>query len=189
MDLKKEIIDISKELGLTHIGSNLTAIDILQKIYSEKKKDEPCILSAGHAHLAHLLVMGEKDIKHSIKKYGIHCDRRAGCDVSTGSLGHGLPIAIGMALADRSKNIYCLLTDGECSEGSVFESLRIAKEQGLKNLKIYVNANGFGAYKKINIKQLKKQIAGFGFPVKIIETRVDNNYPKFKGLKGHYEKA
>ena len=188
MNLKQEIIRISKKFDLTHVGSNLTAIDIIQHIYSIKKNSEPFILSAGHAHLAHLLVMNKKNTEKLINKYGIHCDRRAGCDVSTGSLGHGLPIAVGMALADRSRNVFCLITDGECSEGSVSESLRIAKEQNLKNLKIYINANGFGGYKKINFNQLKKQIAGFSFPVKLIKTNVAD-YPAYKGLKGHYVKA
>lgn len=188
MNSEQKIIDISKKLGLTHIGSNLTSIGIIERIYSLKKKDEPFVLSAGHSHLAHLLAMGKKNVENIILKYGIHCDRQAGCDVSTGSLGHGLPIAVGMALADRSKRVFCLISDGECSEGSIFESLRVAEEQKLHNLKIYLNANGYGAYKKINLKRLKKQIRGFGFPVEIIETNV-KNYPLFKGLGGHYAKA
>jgi transketolase len=189
MNLKQEIIQISKELGLIHISSNLTAVDIISKIYSIKKEDEPFILSAGHAHLAHLLVkVGYTTAIDLIQKYGIHCDRKAVCDVSTGSLGHGLGIAIGMALSDRKRNVYCLLTDGECSEGSIFEGLRIAQEQKLKNLKVYLNANGFGAYKSIDLNRLKKQISGFGFPVKFVKTDV-GKYLKFKGLQGHYVKA
>jgi len=188
-DLKKEIIKISKELGLTHIGSNLTAVNIIAKIYCEKKKDEPFVLSAGHTHLAHLLVSkGYDKAKELIQKYGIYCDRWAGCDVSTGSLGHGLGIAIGMALANRNRNVYCLISDGECSEGSIWESLRIAQEYKLKNLKVYVNANKFGAYKKINLDRLQKQIKGFGFPIKFVKTNVDG-YPFLRGLKGHYAKT
>lgn len=156
-DLKRRIIEISYKHKLSHLGSCLTAVDIIKEIYDIKKSGEPFVLSAGHAHLAHIVVkewFGEwLFTKHgtpeeAIEKYGIHCDRQAGCDVSTGSLGQGLPIAVGMALADRSKNVYCLISDGECSEGSIAEALRIKNNYEVYNLKIYLNDNGYGAYRK-----------------------------------------
>src|SRR5438477_597536 len=90
-----------------------------------------------------------KDAAENIDIYGIHCERAGGCDCSTGSLGQGLPIACGMAIADRAKNVYCLISDGECSEGSIAEALRIADENQLENLKVHLNYNGWGAYKEI----------------------------------------
>lgn len=93
-------------------------------------------------------IMPEYNAESLLKKYGVHCDRRAGCDVSTGSLGHGVSIAAGMALADRSRNVYCLISDGECSEGSVWEAMRIKEEQKLDNLKVDCNWNGWAAYKE-----------------------------------------
>ena len=207
-ELKRRIIEISYELKLSHIGSNLTALDIIKEIYDRKKPDEKFVLSAGHAHLAHLIVMEKysnkfkqvaKDIteqlapfvdpEFSVNKYGIHCDRQAGCDVSTGSLGQGLPIAVGMALADRSKNVYCLISDGECSEGSIWEAIRIANEQELNNLYVYCNFNGWGAYKEISINKLKDRfygIYGTNPIITFVETNL-NGWPKWiQGQNGHY---
>jgi transketolase len=154
-ELKRRIIDISYHYKLAHIGSCLTAVDIIKEIYDRRKPGEKFVLSSGHAHLAHLVVkeadgaidfVREQYVETLIEKYGIHCDRKAGCDVSTGSLGHGIGIALGMALADRSKNVYCLLSDGEMAEGSVWEAMRIKTQYKVNNLKLYLNYNGFAAY-------------------------------------------
>ena len=152
-ELKRRILDISYKLKLSHIGSCFTAVDIIEEIYKIKKPDEKFILSAGHAHLAHAVVMEKygiiKDAEENIVKHGIHCERAGGCDVSTGSLGQGLPIAVGMALANRGKNVYCLISDGECAEGSIWEAIRISVEQNLTNLFVYLNYNKWGAYREI----------------------------------------
>ena len=151
-DLKRRIIEISYKLKLSHLGSCLTAVDIIKEIYEIKKPDEKFVLSAGHAHLAHAVVMEHygiiKDAEKNIEEHGIHCERAGGCDASTGSLGQGLPIAVGMALARKDDNIYCLISDGECSEGSIYEALRIAQENNLAGLKVYLNMNGMAAYKQ-----------------------------------------
>lgn len=191
-ELKKRIIEISYRLGLSHIGSCLTAIDIIDEIYKNKKPDEKFVLSAGHAHLAHLVVMEQHpkdlgegvydfkrlpDAEKLIKEYGIHCDRRAGCDVSTGSLGHGIGIALGMALADRSKSVYCLISDGECAEGSVYEALNLASN----NLIVYLNDNGYGAYRKTKLDSfIREQVVTF-------YTNMDD-YPEYlQGQQAHYK--
>lgn len=194
-DLKRRIIEISYKNKLSHIASCLTACDIIEEIYSVKKPDEKFVLSAGHAHLAHLVVMEahyslplqtvENESERLLHNYGIHCDHQAGCDVSTGSLGQGLPIALGMALADRSKNVYCLISDGECSEGSIWEALRIQKEQHLENLHVYVNINGWGAYKDINQMQLSNQLKYMSW-AKPVHTNIDQ-FPFLKGQVGHYK--
>jgi len=166
-------------------------LPILEEVYSKKKSEDKVILSAGHSHLAHLVVkesLGLLDAEKELEKWGIHCDRRAGCDASTGSLGQGIGIGVGMALADRDKDVYVLLSDGECAEGAVFESLRIAKEQKLNNLKIYLNANGMGAMGMINIDDLEKRIKAFGFPVEI--RRTDSGLGEWAiGVNQHYKVA
>ena len=186
-DLKKRVIEISYKNNLSHLGSCLTALPIIDEIYQQKKPDERFVLSSGHAHLAHAVVMEKygitQDAEENIKKYGIHCEREGGCDVSTGSLGHGLGIALGMALADRSKNVYCLISDGECSEGSVWEALRIQKEQHLDNLLVYVNINGFGAYKDINAMKLANQLEYMSWAVPKFTT---NEFSFLNGLDAHY---
>ena len=113
----------------------------------------------------------------------IHADS-SWCDVSTGSLGHGLGIAVGMALADRNKNTYCLISDGETAEGSIWESLRIAQEQNLTNLKVYCNANGWASYQSVDLDLLEKRLKDF-FPVNFRRTKQEE---PFTGLKGHYGK-
>jgi hypothetical protein len=146
----------------------------------------------GHAHLAHLVVMdsftpkgGAPSPKELIEKYGIHCDRKAGCDVSTGSLGHGIGIALGMALADRLRKVYCIVSDGETCEGSVWEALRIQKEQYVDNLFVYVSLNGWGAYHQINGMMLYNQIEYMSWARGISTSLL--GYPKWlTGQEGHY---
>lgn len=153
-DLKRRIIEISYKNKLSHIGSNLTAVDIIDEIYSKKKSDEKFILSSGHAGLALYCILEKYEGKNAEdiwNHHGVHPDRCLSCgiDCSAGSLGHGLPVAVGMALADRTKNVYCLISDGEMAEGSISEAFRIAEEQSLTNLHVYLNSNGWGAYRKI----------------------------------------
>ncbi|MDD5415757.1 MAG: hypothetical protein PHE48_01985 [Candidatus Daviesbacteria bacterium] len=74
-----------------------------------------------------------------------------------------------MALADRNKNVYCLISDGECTEGSVWESFRIADDLKVNNLKIILNANGWGAYSKISLKPLIIRIKSFDMALCVID--------------------
>ena len=153
--LKRRIIEISYKKKLSHIGSCLTAVDIIKEIYDTKKADELFLLSSGHAGLALYAVIeanGGRNAEEIFEHHGVHPDHCVDCGlvVSAGSLGHGLGISVGMALADKEKNVYCLISDGECSEGSVHEALRIKDEQKLDNLIIYVNFNKVGAYKEIH---------------------------------------
>lgn len=178
-----KIIEISKKLGHSHIGSSLTAWPIIEEIFRLKKPYEKFILSNGHAGLA-LAIKLHGDKAEELIKENIHADRKW-CDASTGSLGHGLGIAVGMALSDRTKNVYVMLSDGECAEGSVWESLRIAREQKLANLKVYVAANGWASYQPVDVEDLEMRLNAF-FPV---EFRYIPQQEPFTGLEGHYAKA
>lgn len=170
--LREIILDISYKKHLSHLGSCLTAVDIIESIYQIKQKNEPFILSNGHAGIALYAVL----IKHKlmtmddVDKLHIHPDRNKNLsiDVSTGSLGQGLPIAVGMALADRKKNVYCLISDGETAEGSIWEALRITEELRLNNLKIVVNVNGWGAYSRVSSSKLIHRLKGFSLKVIIV---------------------
>src|SRR5258708_9487054 len=131
--LKRRVLEISFKHKLSHLGSCLTALPIIVEIYEERKENEPFILSSGHAGLGLYVVLEHfegHDAEMLFNLHGVHPNRdlEHGIYCSTGSLGQGLPIAVGMALADRNKNVYCLISDGECSEGSIHEAIRIKNE-------------------------------------------------------------
>lgn len=155
------IIQISKKLGLTHIGSNISVFPILEEIYSKKKKNDKVILDNAHAHLAHSLFTIFSNHEELIKK-DIHCNRKThGCDASGGSLGHGIGIGIGMALVDRSRIVHVIVSDGSMMEGSNWEALRIKSELKLENLKIHCNFNGYSAVEAVNTRLLISRMRAF----------------------------
>lgn len=195
MNKRSEILNISKKLGLSHIGSCLSVLPILEEIYKIKKPQDKVILGNAHSHLAHLIVMYSyirgkppenltEVVETIIKKYGIHCDRRAGCDASGGSLGHGLGISIGYALANQKITIHCIVSDGEMMEGSNWEALRLIDSLKLKNIKIYCNFNGYSAVAEVNREKLVARMRQFT-QVKVYYT---DNGKGFEGLAGHYKK-
>jgi len=186
--LHDRIIDISKKHKLSHLGSTLTSVDIIDSIYDKKKEGEPFILSMGHAALALYVVLEKRDVMNAeiiYKYHGSHpvmCDK---CEIycSTGSLGMGLPIALGMAIADRGRDVYCLISDGECFEGAVWETANMMRTYDITNLKVYLNYNGFSAYGTVhpwmidNIKAVMPSIT-------IVPTDV-RDYG-LDGLSAHY---
>lgn len=189
-DLKRRIIEISYKYNKSHIGSCLTAVDIIEEIYNLKRKREKFILSEGHAAIALYCVLEKherRDPEYLLKKHGIHAgrDEKNGIWCTTGSLGQGLPIALGMALSDKSRNVYCMISDGECAEGSIWEALRIKTDNNLNNLKVYVNLNGYGAYGKINSTILIKRLKVFCPDIIIKRTNVQQ-LPFLKNLDAHY---
>ncbi len=186
-ELRKMILKISFEQKHSHLGSCLSAVDIIEAIYEVKEKKDPFILSNGHAGMALYVVLAKHGFltEDKIRKLNIHPDRNPEYNifVSTGSLGQGLPIALGMALANKKRSVYCVLSDGECTEGSIWEALRIAAEYRVANLKIAINANGWGAYGKINNKQLAQKITAFGWKVIEIDGHNINSISKALKLK------
>lgn len=181
-----KIIEMSYRRKLSHLGSCLSTVDIINAIYKAKRDNDKFVLSNGHAAIAWYVILKKYGIvsEAQIERLNAHPDRNPdlGIEVSTGSLGQGLPIAVGMALADRSNKVYCLISDGECAEGSIWESLRIAYEQNLSNLIVVVNANGWGAYNKIPLPFLVKRLRSFcGRLVKInghSENQIISNFRK-----------
>jgi len=188
--LEKRILEISYKHNLSHIGSSLTAVDLIDHIYSVKEKDEPFILSQGHAGLA-LYVVLEKhegaDAEELLLKHGVHPNRdlEDGIWCSTGSLGQGLPIAVGMALANRDRNVYVLTSDGEMAEGSCWEALQIAASNRLENLRITCNANGYSALGEVDPDLLDIRSQYF-YPTMVVRTSLFRFPTWLQGLAGHY---
>jgi transketolase len=188
--LVKRILDISYQENLSHLSSCLSALPILEEIYEKKQEDEVFILSNGHAGLALYVVLEEKygiDPVMLLHKHGIHpnkdLENKLYC--STGSLGSGLPIAVGHALADRTKNVYCMISDGECAEGSIWESLRFIHTAKLDNLHVYANINGMSAYEYLDVEYLSTRLQSFLPRINLrVSDPVEFNFAK--GLLTHY---
>lgn len=175
--MKERILEISKKLGLSHLGSCVSMIEILEAIYETKKPNEKVVLSNGHAGLALYCALEKyegKNAEELFHKHGVHPhrDEENGIYCSTGSLGQGLPIAVGMALADRNKRVFCTISDGEMMEGSIYEALRIMGEQRLTNLRVIVNANGWGAYRQIDANKFFDYFRSLGLrPFSVIDNK------------------
>ena len=187
--LYKRLLNICYERQLHHLGSYFSALQIIDQIYSEMDKDDIFILSNGHAVVA-LYVILEKyyglDAVELHEKYGDHPKRNEldKLHCSTGSLGMGVTVAVGRALANPDRDVYCLLSDGECAEGSVWEALRFAYENKVTNLKLYVNANGWSAYDTVDLDYLENRIKAFHPDVNYVRTTVEHF--GLKGLHAHY---
>lgn len=211
--LRRRLLKAIYREKLSHLGSCLSALDIMIVVYGIKRPDDRFVLSNGHAGFALYVLLEKEGLLDLASLDGLHLhpDRslEKGIYVSTGSLGQGFPIALGMAIADPKRNIYCMISDGECAEGSIWESLRILVDQKVKNLKVIVNVNGWAAYMPVVPQRLKAQFEGFG--VKAIEVnghslpdidraiqecqggesivfaRTDvEQFPFLKGLDAHY---
>ena len=165
-DLRRECVDIIMAGGGGHIGGDMSVIDALMVLYENYLNVSPetvgdpnrdrFILSKGHAMEAYYAVLCERgfldldDVKARFSKYespyiGHPNNKLPGIEMNSGSLGHGLPVAIGMALAAKmdglSYRTYVFMGDGELAEGSVWEGAMSASNYGLDNLCALVDRN------------------------------------------------
>ena len=188
--LEHRIIDITYQERQSHLSSCLSAAPIIEEIYAKKAEDEVFVLSNGHAGLALYCKLEELygiDPVMLLHKHGIHPSRDLANKlyVSTGSLGLGLPIAVGHALATPDRTVYCMISDGECAEGSVWESLRFIADHPVDNIEVYANINGMGAYDMIDSDLLTRRLQSFLPRINIrISTPTDLGF--VSGLKSHY---
>jgi transketolase len=190
MNLKKRILEIAYKHKLGHLGSYLSAADIVDEIYKNKNPEDIFILSSGHAALALYAALEKyegKDAEELFLKHGghPHRDEENGIYCSTGSLGLGITVAVGRALANKNRKVHVLISDGESAEGSIWESLRFIKENNLPNIEVYVNVNGYAAYDKVDVKYLVDRLKVFLPTINIRYTSV-NQYPFLRGLNAHY---
>ena len=186
--MEARLIELSYKHKLSHIGSCLTALPILDYIYKTKKPEDVVVLSSGHAGLALYTILEKyegRNAEELLTKHGIHpCrDINNGIFVSTGSLGQGITVAAGYALGNRNRNVYCVISDGECAEGAVWEAITFAYRKNLTNLKIHVNINGYSAYDAVDVFHLWWRLKAFWWRVNIWITKT----PYFKGLEAHYK--
>lgn len=188
--VEHRILKISYKNKLSHIGSCLTHSGPIEALFKLRKPEEPFILSSGHAALALYCVMeswGCGDAEKLYLKHGTHPNRdvKDGIWASTGSLGHGIGIAVGYALSNRKRLVYVVCSDGETAEGSFWEALRIAGEQRLENIRLVVVCNGYGAYGKIDIQALEARLQMF-YPCLVIKANLFNYPDWLQEQDAHY---
>ena len=160
---RKRILDVSQQVGALHIAAAYSCAEIVDVIYhglmrrNGANSPDTFLMSKGHGCmiqyviLEHLGVLSRADLDKYCKtggQLGCHPDYGVpGIEASTGSLGHGLSMAVGMAYAERiagrDGTIYTVLSDGELQEGSTWEATMMGSSLGLKNLVMFVDNNDF----------------------------------------------
>jgi len=169
-DLRKKILTLVYSGNASHIGSMYSCIDILTYLYYKRMNfnksnykspnRDRLILSKGHSSLCVYTILNDigilpESILNTYYQNGgklmAHMDKKIdGVEVSTGSLGHGLSIALGICAGNNIKlnnsKVYCVLGDGECNEGSVWEALILLSSTKFNNLVIIIDSNKLQGY-------------------------------------------
>jgi len=193
LNLKQRILDVAYNNKLSHLGSYFSSVDIIDKIYQDmenSKTDDIFILSSGHCAVALYCVLEKyKGISadHLFKRQGGHPHYNKDFEIccSTGSLGMGLTVAVGRALADPSKSVHCLISDGECAEGSIWESLSFIQGNNINNITVHVNVNGYCAYDSVDTNYLVDRLQSFLPNIEIYYTNV-GHFSFLRGINAHY---
>jgi transketolase len=180
-DARRRLLRMHRDTGVGHLGGNLSALDAMMLLHHELiGSRDRFILSKGHAAGAYYVTLWSLGLLTDQDLDSFHQDGTrlpghppvqglAPILFSTGSLGHGLPIAAGLALAarlqGRTRRVFCLTSDGEWQEGSTFEALIFAAHHKLANLTILVDHNGlqgFGGTAEVaSMDPLGARLAGF----------------------------
>lgn len=165
---RKRILELSQNVTALHVAPSFSCVEIVDAIYYElMNEDDIFIMSKGHGVPTQYVILEDLGIlsKFELDNYckpsgylGAHPDYGVpGIEASTGSLGHGLGIAVGRAYAEvqkkSGKKVYCLLSDGEIAEGSIWEALMCAANLQLSNLVVFVDNNDYGGLEKISEEQ------------------------------------
>jgi len=189
--MRRRILDMSQTVPALHIGGSFSCLELVDTIYfglmrhgNEQTYPDTFILSKGHGSLAQYTCLEELGVlrKEDLDQYGkpggqlgTHPDYGTpGIEVSSGSLGHGLAMAVGMALADKvagiERIVYLVLSDGELQEGSVWEAMMLAPTFGLNNIVGLVDLNdmqsvGHTHETHPNFYPVREKIEAFGWEV------------------------
>ena len=165
------------EHGEAHLGGSFSMIEILIALFQEiMVNEDKFILSKAHASFPLCLVLKDKGLNPKMSTH-LEIDPENGIHCTTGSLGHGLPIATGMALARSIKGqkgtIYVMMSDGECQEGTTWESLLIGAKHKLHNLTVIIDYNKIQALTTLSdglpLDDLALKFRAFNWDCDVIE--------------------
>lgn len=179
--IRKKILELSKNVPALHLGGSFSSVELIERVFfGYMKKKDKFILSKGHAGILLYVVLFLKG-KISNKQLNLYCKKNGklgvhpdfnnfGIAASTGSLGHGLGIAAGMALAEKNRKIIVLLSDGELQEGSTWETVLFISSRNLKNLIIIVDNNNLQSSTKTSdthpsLYPIENKFISFGWDV------------------------
>ena len=206
LKIRKSILKVANLSQCSHLGSNLSIVDILTVLYLNyiKSKKNSFILSKGHACLALYCILKECGIisEKTLNSFGkndsllmAHASHKVpGVEFSTGSLGHGLPVASGIALANKLNNknfkTFVLLSDGELDEGSNWEAFLFSSYHKLKNLVVIIDYNKLQSIDSVkntlDLEPLSQKFNAFGFKVLSID---GHNFGQiYKSLNSNHSK-
>ena len=191
-EVRKDVINMIYAAGSGHIGGSMSCVEVIVALYynimnlnldENGKRIDKFILSKGHAAPTYYSVLASKGYiekkelltlrKIDGKLEGHPSIKTNGVDVSSGSLGQGLSIANGMALAKKLDGkdgyVYCLMGDGEIEEGQVWEACMTASQHKLDNLIVFIDYNGLQIDGKLSDvttpEPIDKKFESFGFNV------------------------
>jgi transketolase len=144
--VRRDIFALSAANGGYHYGGTFSCVEILIALYDHiLQAGDRFILSKGHACWGFYVLLQERGFSPSLEGHP-HLDLANGVHWTTGSEGHGFPAGVGMALARKMQNVpgkvYVVVGDGECQEGTTWESLMLAVRYKLSNLVVIMDANG-----------------------------------------------
>jgi len=180
------VLGLVYKAQLSHIASNLSIIDVATVLYEkvDLAKDR-VVWSAGwkaatiYYFLYKKAVLSKEQLEQfpNAPFYGLAETEVPGIEVNGGSMGHGLPVALGMAFAKKRSGepgtVYCVLSEGEQNEGSVWEAVMLAEHHSLDNLVVIIDVNKIQAtgYTKdiINLEPIEDRWKGFGWEVARID--------------------
>ena len=152
--LRRQTFEAFVEAGEAHLGGSFSMIEMLIALYEEVLGvDDKFILSKAHASFPLCLLLRQKGMRPKLTTH-LERDPENGIHCTTGSLGHGLPMATGMAMAKKrlsdAGKIFVMISDGECQEGTTWESLLIAAKHQLENLVVLVDYNKIQALSRLD---------------------------------------
>jgi transketolase len=192
---RRRILDISQQVGALHIGSAYSCTEIVDCIYyglmrrfPDGKSPDTFVMSKGHGCMIQYVILEAMGVlsREDLDRYckpngclGCHPDYgNPGIEASTGALGHGLSMVVGMALAERGRKtdgtIYTVLSDGEVQEGSTWEAVLMASSLGLANIVAFVDNNDFQSLGRTSethpsFYPLPEKFAAFGWETVAID--------------------